>query len=66
MYTLIEDFEDDARSVSSEDFDTGATDVVDDDDDDELLSAEDMADNDDAESDASGDLVDEALDADSW
>ena len=43
MYTLIEDFEDDARSVSGDAFAAGAADVVapeDDDDDGDLITAE--------------------------
>ena len=66
MYTtLIEDFEDDARSVSSDAFEAGAADVVvDDDDDSDLLP--DMNDADDGSDLAAGDLVDETLDAESW
>ena len=66
MYTLIEDFEDDARSVTGDAFAAGTADV-DDDDENDLLPEEIS----DGESDSSdiagaGDLMDESLDAESW
>jgi RNA polymerase primary sigma factor len=65
--TLIEDFEDDARSVSGDAFEAGAVDVVADDDDDaDLLPDLNDADSDDGSDVAAGDLVDESLDAESW
>ena len=68
MYTtLIEDFEDDARSVSGDAFEAGAADVVaDDDDDSDLLPDLNDADADDGSDVTAGDLVEESLDAESW
>ncbi len=67
MYTLIEDFEDDARSVNGDAFDAGAVDVVPDDDDDaDLLPDISDSDGEDAGDLSATDLVDEALDAESW
>ena len=66
MYTtLIEDFEDDARSVTGEAFESGSTDVAAENDAGEALP--DIADGDSEEQDVSaGDLVDESLDVESW
>jgi RNA polymerase primary sigma factor len=65
--TLIEDFEDDARSVSGDAFEADAADVVNDDDDDaDLLADLGDTDADDGSDLASGDLVDETLDVESW
>ncbi len=67
MYTLIEDFEDDARSVGGDAFDPGAVDVVADDDDDaDLLPDINDADGEDASDLSANDLVEEALDGESW
>lgn len=67
MYTLIEDFEDDARSVGGDAFDPGAVDVVADDDDDaDLLPDINDADGEDAGDLSANDLVEEALDGESW
>jgi RNA polymerase primary sigma factor len=65
--TLIEDFEDDARSVSGDAFEAGAADVVADDDEDaDLLPDLTDSDAEDGNDVTSGDLVDETLDAESW
>ena len=66
MYTLIEDFEDDARSVTGDAFAAGANDV--DDDDDTDLLPEDLGDADAEAADLAnaGDLLDETLDVESW
>ena len=66
MYTtLIEDFVDDARSVTGEAFESGSTDVAAENDTGDILP--DIADADSEEQDASaGDLVDESLDVESW
>ena len=67
MYTtLIEDFEDDARSVSADAFDAGAADVVNEDEDSDLLPDLNDSDSDDGGDVSSGDLVDESLDVESW
>ena len=66
MYTLIEDFEDDARSVTSDAFAAGHE-VVDEDDDDNDLLPEDLGEGPDESTDVNAsDLVDETLDVESW
>ncbi len=68
MYTLIEDFEDDARSVNGEALVANAAEVVEEDDTEDLLT-EDLGDEAEAETkevaDAS-ELIDEALEGESW
>jgi RNA polymerase primary sigma factor len=68
LYTLIEDFEDDSRSVVNADFDAPDSPDLVDDDDDSLLT--DLGGQDAGPDDESGsqgfDLLDESLDAESW
>ncbi len=69
MYTLIEDFEDDARSVSGEAFAAGAADVVasEEEEDGDLITAEiDDSDSESNELSNENEIVGDALDAESW
>ena len=70
MYTLIEDFEDDARSVSGDAFAAGAADVVapeDDEEEGDLITAEiDDSDSESGDLANENELVGDALDAESW
>ena len=67
MYTLIEDFEDDARTVSGDAFAAGAADVVpSDDDDDGGLTAAELSAAESESSDAPREEIAGELDAESW